>query len=37
VAFAFYVSAMLGPHDENTGEVAGQILGAMATATYESL
>jgi len=37
VAFAFYVSAMNGPHDENTGTVAGQILGAMAGATYESL
>jgi PBP4 family serine-type D-alanyl-D-alanine carboxypeptidase len=37
VAFAFYISAMLGPHDEDTGGIAGQILGAMATATYESL
>jgi D-alanyl-D-alanine carboxypeptidase/D-alanyl-D-alanine-endopeptidase (penicillin-binding protein 4) len=37
VAFAFYLSAMLGPHDEETGAVAGQILGKMATATYESL
>ncbi len=37
VAFAFYVSAMNGPHDEDTGGVAGQVLGAMATATYESL
>ena len=37
VAFAFYLSAMLGPHDEDTGGVAGQILGAMATATYGSL
>ena len=37
VAFAFYVSAMNGPHDENTGTVAGQILGAMATATYLDL
>lgn len=34
VAFAFYVSAMNGPHDEDTGDVAGQILGAMAGATY---
>ncbi len=37
VAFAFYIGAMNGPHDEDTGAVAGQILGAMATATYESL
>jgi PBP4 family serine-type D-alanyl-D-alanine carboxypeptidase len=37
VAFAFYVSAMNGPHDEDTGMVAGQILGAMAAATYLSL
>jgi PBP4 family serine-type D-alanyl-D-alanine carboxypeptidase len=37
VAFAFYISAMNGPHDEDTGSVAGQILGAMAGATYESL
>jgi PBP4 family serine-type D-alanyl-D-alanine carboxypeptidase len=37
VAFAFYLSAMPGPHDEDTGGIAGQILGAMATATYESL
>jgi D-alanyl-D-alanine carboxypeptidase/D-alanyl-D-alanine-endopeptidase (penicillin-binding protein 4) len=37
VAFAFYLSAMKGPHGEDTGPVAGQILGAMATATYSSL
>ena len=37
VAFAFYVSAMNGPHDEDTGAVAGQILGAMAGATYLNL
>jgi D-alanyl-D-alanine carboxypeptidase/D-alanyl-D-alanine-endopeptidase (penicillin-binding protein 4) len=37
VAFAFFLSSMLGPHDEDTGPVAGQILGAMASATYESL
>ncbi|MBV9233219.1 MAG: D-alanyl-D-alanine carboxypeptidase/D-alanyl-D-alanine-endopeptidase [Candidatus Eremiobacteraeota bacterium] len=37
VAFAFYVSAMKGPHGEATGPVAGQILGAMAAATYERL
>ena len=37
VAFAFYIGAMNGPHDEDTGKVAGQILGAMAAATYESL
>lgn len=37
VAFAFYLSAMNGPHDEDTGHVAGEILGAMATATYLNL
>ncbi len=37
VAFAFYIGAMNGPHDENTGEVAGQILGGMAAATYLNL
>lgn len=37
VAFAFYISAMKGPHDEDTGTVAGQILGAMAAATYAAL
>ena len=37
VAFAFYIGAMRGPKDENTGEVAGQILGAMAAATYSNL
>jgi PBP4 family serine-type D-alanyl-D-alanine carboxypeptidase len=37
VAFAFYLSAMIGPHDEDTGGIAGELLGAMATATYESL
>lgn len=37
VAFAFYLSAMNGPHDEDTGNVAGQILGAMAGATYLNL
>ncbi len=37
VAFAFYIGAMNGRHDEDTGEVAGQILGAMAAATYENL
>lgn len=37
VAFAFYIGAMNGPHDENTGTVAGQILGAMASATYLNL
>ena len=37
IAFAFFISAMKGPHDEDTGEVAGQILGAMASATYESI
>ncbi|MGA8574504.1 MAG: D-alanyl-D-alanine carboxypeptidase/D-alanyl-D-alanine-endopeptidase [Candidatus Cybelea sp.] len=36
VAFAFYIGAMNGPHDEDTGEVAGQILGGMAAATYLS-
>jgi|SRR5580700_2341660 PBP4 family serine-type D-alanyl-D-alanine carboxypeptidase len=37
VAFAFYIGAMIGPHDEDTGEVAGQILGGMAAATYLNL
>lgn len=37
VAFAFYLSAMNGPHDEDTGHVAGEILGGMAAATYLSL
>jgi D-alanyl-D-alanine carboxypeptidase/D-alanyl-D-alanine-endopeptidase (penicillin-binding protein 4) len=37
VAFAFYIGTMNGPHDEDTGEVAGQILGAMASATYLTL
>lgn len=37
IAFAFFISAMKGPHDEDTGHVAGQILGAMAAATYLSL
>jgi D-alanyl-D-alanine carboxypeptidase/D-alanyl-D-alanine-endopeptidase (penicillin-binding protein 4) len=37
VTFAFYLSAMNGPHDEDTGHVAGQILGGMAAATYLNL
>ncbi len=37
VAFAFYIGAMNGPHDEDTGKVAGQVLGGMAGATYEQL
>lgn len=37
VAFAFYIGTMKGPHGEDTGPVAGQILGAMASATYERL
>ncbi len=37
VAFAFYVGAMSGPKDEDTSEVAGQILGGMAAATYLNL
>ncbi len=37
VAFAFYIGAMNGPHDEDTGELAGQILGAMAAAAYLNL
>jgi hypothetical protein len=28
---------MRGPKDEDTGEVAGQILGGMAAATYLTL
>jgi PBP4 family serine-type D-alanyl-D-alanine carboxypeptidase len=37
VVFAFYISAMKGPQDEDTGIVAGQILGAMAAATYTAI
>lgn len=37
VAFAFYIGAMRGPKDEDTGEVAGQVLGGMAAATYLNL
>jgi PBP4 family serine-type D-alanyl-D-alanine carboxypeptidase len=37
VAFAFYLGAMNGPENEDTGHVAGEILGEMAAATYESL
>jgi D-alanyl-D-alanine carboxypeptidase len=37
VAFAFYIGAMNGPKGEDTGPVAGQILGAMAAATSLSL
>ena len=37
VAFAFYLGAMNGPKDEDTGHVAGEILGGMAAATYQSL
>ncbi|HEV3195476.1 MAG TPA: D-alanyl-D-alanine carboxypeptidase/D-alanyl-D-alanine-endopeptidase [Candidatus Cybelea sp.] len=37
VAFAFYIGAMNGAHDEDTGAVAGQILGGMAAATYLQL
>jgi PBP4 family serine-type D-alanyl-D-alanine carboxypeptidase len=37
VAFAFYIGAMNGRHDEDTGELAGQILGAMAAAAYAQL
>ncbi len=37
VAFAFYLGAMNGPKDEDTGHVAGEILGGMAAAAYQSL
>lgn len=37
VVFAFYIGAMNGPHDEDTGELAGQVLGAMAAAAYLNL
>jgi D-alanyl-D-alanine carboxypeptidase/D-alanyl-D-alanine-endopeptidase (penicillin-binding protein 4) len=37
VAFAFYIGALNGPHDEDTSTIAGQTLGAMAAATYENL
>jgi D-alanyl-D-alanine carboxypeptidase/D-alanyl-D-alanine-endopeptidase (penicillin-binding protein 4) len=37
LTFAFYLDHIDGPANENTGLVAGQILGSIATATYESL
>src|SRR5580700_3512777 len=37
IAFAFYISALNGPHDEDTGALAGQILGGMAAAAYSHL
>jgi D-alanyl-D-alanine carboxypeptidase/D-alanyl-D-alanine-endopeptidase (penicillin-binding protein 4) len=37
VAFAFYVDHVEGPTNEDTGTVAGQLLGSLATATYEAL
>lgn len=37
LAFAFYLGAFKGPHAEDTGSVAGQILGAMANAAYVGL
>jgi PBP4 family serine-type D-alanyl-D-alanine carboxypeptidase len=37
LAFAFYVGPFKGPHGEETGSVAGQILGAMANAAYVNL
>ncbi len=37
VAFAFYLDHIEGPANEDTGKVAGEILGSMATATYISL
>lgn len=37
VAFAFFIGAMNGLQGEDTGPVAGQILGAMAAATYLNL
>jgi D-alanyl-D-alanine carboxypeptidase/D-alanyl-D-alanine-endopeptidase (penicillin-binding protein 4) len=37
VAFAFYINEMKGPHGEDTPHEAGQILGALAAATYLTL
>jgi len=37
VAFAFYLDHIEGPANEDTGNVAGEILGSMATATYTNL
>jgi D-alanyl-D-alanine carboxypeptidase/D-alanyl-D-alanine-endopeptidase (penicillin-binding protein 4) len=37
VAFAFYLDHVEGPANEDTGHVAGEILGSMATATYTNL
>jgi D-alanyl-D-alanine carboxypeptidase/D-alanyl-D-alanine-endopeptidase (penicillin-binding protein 4) len=37
LAFAFYLGPFKGPEEEDTGSVAGQILGAMANAAYLSL
>jgi D-alanyl-D-alanine carboxypeptidase/D-alanyl-D-alanine-endopeptidase (penicillin-binding protein 4) len=37
VAFAFYLDHIEGPANEDTGHVAGEILGSMATATYTNL
>lgn len=37
VAFAFYLDHIEGPTNEDTGHVAGEILGSMATATYTTL
>jgi PBP4 family serine-type D-alanyl-D-alanine carboxypeptidase len=37
VAFAFYIGTIKGRPHEDTGHVAGEVLGAMATAAYTSL
>jgi D-alanyl-D-alanine carboxypeptidase/D-alanyl-D-alanine-endopeptidase (penicillin-binding protein 4) len=37
VAIAFYLDHIEGPANEDTGHVAGEILGSFATATYEQL
>ncbi len=37
VAFAFYVGTIKGKPHEDTGHFAGEVLGAMATATYTSI
>jgi D-alanyl-D-alanine carboxypeptidase/D-alanyl-D-alanine-endopeptidase (penicillin-binding protein 4) len=37
LAFAFYLDHIEGPASEDTGHVAGEILGSLATATYEQL
>jgi PBP4 family serine-type D-alanyl-D-alanine carboxypeptidase len=37
IAFAFYLDHIEGPASEDTASVAGEILGSLATATFEQL